>query len=158
MPSNTNTIIISPRQITSELPQKEIYSYSEGEQPYGLLGQYNKTVETLQIQKNKPAVHKRKQKFSLNTIGVDFDSEDSLIYIFDCFEKNKDDEISLNDFKITLREHFEDYGTPMSTKDVDRLFAILPSISGSCARKSTSKKEYLNFNEFCIIMLKYVRK
>ena len=86
---------------------------------------------------------KRIEKFCLDHIGVETPDDSILKEIFDYFDKDGSGALDKAEFKVVYQASFDNYGAPMTDKDVTRMFEKLDrDNSGS-----------LSYDEFCVLML-----
>ncbi len=83
------------------------------------------------------------QKFSLDHVGVDVPGDEVLREIFEYFDADRSGSLDKAEFRKLFAGSFENYGAPMTEKDLDRIFAKLD--------KDNSGR--LSFDEFAVLML-----
>ena len=86
---------------------------------------------------------KRVQKFCVDHLCVDNPDDAVLKEMFDFFDTDKSGQLDKNEFKVIFAQSFDNYGAPMSDKDINRMFEKLD-------RDGSGK---LSYDEFCVLML-----
>jgi len=85
----------------------------------------------------------RMQKFTLDHVGVDVPNDEYLREMFEFFDPEKTGIINTAEFRQLFQSSFENYGAPLTNKDLDRLFSKL----------DRGKTGFLNYDEFCVLLL-----
>jgi len=77
------------------------------------------------------------------------DHEAAMRHLFEMYDTEGSGKISLKEFKTAFR-NMEQFGVPISEKDIDRVFSLPSQLGG------TDGHSLLSFNEFCVLMLKRI--
>lgn len=92
---------------------------------------------------------KKIRKITLDHLCVDVPTDAMLREIFEVFDKDGNGYIDRNEFRHTFQENFDNFGAPMSDRDVERLFSKLDA--GAAHGKPNDGK--LSFEEFSVLIL-----
>jgi Ca2+-binding EF-hand superfamily protein len=86
---------------------------------------------------------KRLERFCVDHIGVETPTDDVLKEMFDYFDKDNNGTLDKQEFKGIFALSFDNYGAPMSPKDVDRLFE----------KFDRDRSGRISYDEFAVLIL-----
>ena len=95
---------------------------------------------------------RRTEKICLDHMGLISLNEEQLTAIFNLFDPNSDGLISKEKFKPAYRDMFENYGAPVTDKDVERLFNKFDTQDAK-GKNKRGGDGYLNFTEFSMLVM-----
>jgi len=90
-----------------------------------------------------PEKIKRIEKFCLDHIGVETPDDSVLKEIFDYFDKDGSGHLDKAEFQGLYQASFDNYGAPMTDKDVARVFE----------KFDRDGNGWISYDEFCVLML-----
>lgn len=112
------------------------------------LGGYTETVSSGALTSKK--VH---AKVTLNNIGVDTPTDDQLRELFTMFDADQNGFIDRAEFVNFMTNHFENFGAPMTSSDIDRLFSKLDGGDPKKKGQSAAGDGKLSLEEFSVLIL-----
>jgi hypothetical protein len=112
-----------------------------------------------------PDAAPRVRKLTLDTLGVGEPTEEMLRAMFDEFDVSGDGLLDRAEFKAVVQGSFENYGAPMSDRDIERLFnsTVRPSsragrsMSPAGGQSKATETDKITFDQFCLIILARMR-
>ncbi len=90
-----------------------------------------------------PEKIKRIEKFCLDHLGMENPDDAVLKEMFDYFDTNGNGHLEIEEFKHVFAASFDNYGAPMTDKDVKRMFE----------KFDRDNSGHLSYDEFCVLML-----
>lgn len=94
-----------------------------------------------------PSKAKKIERFCIDHLGVDVPDDEVLKDMFDYFDKDGSGKLDKAEFKAIFAASFDNYGAPMTDKDVNRIFEKLDRDNSGT----------LSYDEFCVLMLSRLR-
>lgn len=137
---------ISPERGT----HAKIVAYSEAPVPFGVASATEKAPAAATPSPSKSPA--RKKKLCIDHLGVDTPSEAMLREMFDYFDSTGSGALDLKEFREIYRESFDNYGVPLTDRDVDRLFEKFDKV-GAAPGSGANGDGKLRFPEFSVLIL-----